>query len=64
MIRTTLGVLAILIATSLLAPEQSQARGDHHHNQADVCRGLRLKAMQTGDDYWWYRFYSCMRGGW
>ncbi len=63
MIRTTLGVLAIVIATSLLAPDPGRAAGDRHHNQAEVCSGLRHKAMQTGDDYWWYRFYSCMRGG-
>ena len=62
MLRTALAVLAIVIAANTLQATHSNANAGGRDNDAGYCYWFLKQAMNTGDEYWWYRYRSCMRG--
>ncbi len=52
-------LIAGISATVLHAP--AQARGGSQH-LAGTCQYYKQKAMFTGDERWWKRWRSCMKG--
>ena len=62
MLRTALAIIAIVIAANALPSAQSPAHAGNRQNDAGYCYWFMKQAMNTGDEYWWYRYRSCMRG--
>ncbi len=62
MFRTIFAIIAIAIAANALLPTASQAGAGNHNNEIDSCGWYRQQAMNTHDEYWWWRFRKCMRG--
>ena len=64
MSRTALAIIALVLAASALQSVQSEAagRGGREQNDVAYCNWFRQQAMNTGDEYWWYRYRSCLRG--
>jgi hypothetical protein len=62
MLRTALAILAIIIAANALQATHSKANAGGRYNEAGTCHWFLKQAMNTSDEYWWYRYRSCMRG--
>lgn len=66
MSKTHLAACAIAAAFLALAfsPQPAHATGGGGNSQIQFCYWYKQQAMNTGDEYWWRRWRTCIRGGW
>jgi hypothetical protein len=63
MTRTALVLTALVLAATALQSLESEAGGrGREQNDVAYCNWFRQQAMNTGDEYWWFRYRSCVRG--
>jgi hypothetical protein len=62
--KSTLAAAAALFALTAFdgAAEAREASGFGSNPQMAYCHWYKQKAMNTGDEYWWWRWRQCIRG--
>jgi hypothetical protein len=54
----TLGAVALMLALSDTPAQAAGSAGSPHQ----FCHWFKQQAMNTGDEYWWWRWRRCIRG--
>ncbi|HHI82545.1 MAG TPA: hypothetical protein ENJ99_05275 [Rhizobiales bacterium] len=58
----TLALLGATLTAAVAATAPAEAGGRKGDYASEYCQFYKNRAMWTGDQYWWDRYYACLAG--